>query len=239
MQTAAELVSLGRVAFLLLHLGLQLSVVDSPPSLNPLARQEPEVGGAGGEEGGEEEAATMSKQYAVSKRMCGVGIIICGMLLLAVALIMGLEFPKFVYQKNLKDVCILDTNHRLYEHWVGVTMGGCGVVVLQSLGLTRAHLIAAQTPFRHLASTAGRLSLENILLREYSAGRPAFHILPSLTLLGSPNSPTGHQRAMFVCLLLLFYAMPKAPRLYRDGDMIYEMIRKKPEPTFFTDSRDL
>ena len=42
----------------------------------------------------------------------------------------------------------------------------------------------------------------------------------------------------FVCLLL-FYAFATAFKLYHSSDMMYEMRRRKPAPTLFTDSEDL
>ena len=43
----------------------------------------------------------------------------------------------------------------------------------------------------------------------------------------------------FVCLSL-FYATATVFQIYQGGDMMYEMRRRKPEPTlFFTDSKDL
>ena len=43
----------------------------------------------------------------------------------------------------------------------------------------------------------------------------------------------------YFCCLLLFYAIATVFHLYHSGDMMHEMGRRKPEPTFFTDSRDL
>lgn len=54
----------------------------------------------------------------MSKRILGIGIIATGGLILAIALIIGLKFPSFVYQRNLEDVCILDKEHERYKTWV-------------------------------------------------------------------------------------------------------------------------
>ena len=54
----------------------------------------------------------------MSKRVLGIGIIATGGLILAIALIIGLEFPSFIYQRNLEDVCILDKKHDRYKTWV-------------------------------------------------------------------------------------------------------------------------
>ena len=39
--------------------------------------------------------------------------------------------------------------------------------------------------------------------------------------------------------LLLFYAIAPVFQLYHGGDMMYEIREKKPEPTLFTNSKDL
>jgi len=61
----------------------------------------------------------MLHRQAMSKRILGVGIILGGLIVLAIALIIGIGFPKFVYDTNLKAVCIQDASHPRYKLWVG------------------------------------------------------------------------------------------------------------------------
>lgn len=56
----------------------------------------------------------------VSKIIFGLGIVACGMLVLAVALIMGFEFPKQVVELLMEDLCILDPSHSLFTTWVSI-----------------------------------------------------------------------------------------------------------------------
>lgn len=60
----------------------------------------------------------MFVRQAMSKRILGVGIILGGLIILAIALIIGIGFPKFVYETNLKAVCIQDASHPRYKLWV-------------------------------------------------------------------------------------------------------------------------
>ena len=60
----------------------------------------------------------MFVRQAMSKRILGVGIILGGLIVLSVALIVGIGFPKFVFETNLKDVCIQDASHPRYKLWV-------------------------------------------------------------------------------------------------------------------------
>ena len=57
----------------------------------------------------------------MSKRILGAGIVATGIVVLSVGLIFGIGFPKVVYQSNLKNVCIEDDTHPLYQLWVGKT----------------------------------------------------------------------------------------------------------------------
>jgi len=62
--------------------------------------------------------AAMFVRQAMSKRILGVGIVLGGLIVLAIALIIGIGFPKFVYETNLKAVCIQDASHPRYNLWV-------------------------------------------------------------------------------------------------------------------------
>lgn len=52
------------------------------------------------------------------KRILGVGVAIGGLVLLAVALIMGLNIPKFVTTNNVHTVCILESDHKQFNNFV-------------------------------------------------------------------------------------------------------------------------
>ncbi|GFR95713.1 hypothetical protein ElyMa_002700700 [Elysia marginata] len=54
----------------------------------------------------------------VSTHILGVGIVFVGVLVLAVGLIMGLEFPRYVYQQNKDEQCVVHEGHRKYSQWV-------------------------------------------------------------------------------------------------------------------------
>ena len=56
----------------------------------------------------------------MSRRVFGTGIVATGLLVLTIGLILGLEFPKFVYRKSIEDTCILDRTHPKYSIWVSV-----------------------------------------------------------------------------------------------------------------------
>jgi len=60
----------------------------------------------------------MFVRQAMSKRILGVGIILGGLIVLTIALIIGIGFPEFVYETNLKAVCIQDASHPRYKLWV-------------------------------------------------------------------------------------------------------------------------
>lgn len=53
-----------------------------------------------------------------SKRIMGIGIVITGGIILAISLIMGIEFPKFAYRKNVEFLCIYNDKHEFYNQWV-------------------------------------------------------------------------------------------------------------------------
>jgi hypothetical protein len=54
----------------------------------------------------------------MSKRVFGVGIILTGVVILGAALIIGLQFPKLVFNTNLESLCILSKDHARYDLWV-------------------------------------------------------------------------------------------------------------------------
>jgi len=60
----------------------------------------------------------MFVRRAMSRRILGVGIVLGGLIVLAIALIIGIGFPKFVYESNLKAVCVQDASHPRYKLWV-------------------------------------------------------------------------------------------------------------------------
>lgn len=57
-------------------------------------------------------------QQAMSTKILGLGLFLVGVLLLSVALIIGLEFPKYVRTKIIEDQCILNKDHSKFESWV-------------------------------------------------------------------------------------------------------------------------
>ena len=54
----------------------------------------------------------------MSRRVFGAGIILTGVLILGAALIIGLQFPKFVYDTNLEHLCIINERHAGFDDWV-------------------------------------------------------------------------------------------------------------------------
>ncbi|XP_071081026.1 uncharacterized protein [Haliotis cracherodii] len=56
-------------------------------------------------------------QQAMSTKILGLGLFLVGVLLLSVALIIGLEFPKYVRTKIIEDQCILNKDHSKFESW--------------------------------------------------------------------------------------------------------------------------
>jgi len=89
-------------------------------------------------------SAAMLVRQAMSKRILGVGIILGGLIVLAIALIIGIGFPKFVYDTNLKSVCIQDASHPRYELWVR-----CSIHCMMGVSDFRATLLDVkpeQTP---------------------------------------------------------------------------------------------
>ncbi|CAD5122367.1 DgyrCDS10803 [Dimorphilus gyrociliatus] len=48
----------------------------------------------------------------------GIGIVITGGIILAISLIMGIEFPKFAYRKNVEFLCIYNDKHEYYNQWL-------------------------------------------------------------------------------------------------------------------------
>ena len=57
---------------------------------------------------------------AMSNKVLGTGIIATGLLILAIALIMGLEFPKYIFRENVEDLCILGYDHPKFQIWVSI-----------------------------------------------------------------------------------------------------------------------
>ncbi|GAB1597701.1 hypothetical protein Ahia01_000046800 [Argonauta hians] len=60
---------------------------------------------------------TGARQHGTSSRILGIGIFLTGLLFLAVALIMGFEFPKLVYTGTLGRQCYFSDQSINYEHW--------------------------------------------------------------------------------------------------------------------------
>ena len=76
----------------------------------------------------------MIVRQAMSKRILGVGIVLGGLIVLVIALIIGIGFPKFVFETNLKAVCIQDSSHPRYKFWVCCYIRLCDrIIVLRRL----------------------------------------------------------------------------------------------------------
>ncbi|KAK7504256.1 hypothetical protein BaRGS_00004560 [Batillaria attramentaria] len=58
--------------------------------------------------------------HPMSTRILGVGILLAGVLVLSVALIMGLEFPKYVHTHLREDQCVLQDQHDKFRTWVSL-----------------------------------------------------------------------------------------------------------------------
>ena len=58
------------------------------------------------------------RESVMSVKILVLGIFFVGIFMLTIALIMGLEFPKYVRRKIVEDQCIINTNHPKYETWV-------------------------------------------------------------------------------------------------------------------------
>lgn len=54
----------------------------------------------------------------MSTRILGIGIVLAGVLVLAVGLIMGLEFPNYVHEQNKEKQCVVYAGHDKYQSWV-------------------------------------------------------------------------------------------------------------------------
>ena len=54
----------------------------------------------------------------MSTRILAVGVMLVGALVLSVALIMGLEFPKYVRSQLRDDQCVVHARHPKYQSWV-------------------------------------------------------------------------------------------------------------------------
>ncbi|XP_041351938.1 uncharacterized protein LOC121370637 [Gigantopelta aegis] len=53
----------------------------------------------------------------MSVKILVLGIFFIGIFMLTIALIMGLEFPKYVRRKIIEDQCIINANHPKYDTW--------------------------------------------------------------------------------------------------------------------------
>ncbi|XP_059163689.1 uncharacterized protein LOC131946779, partial [Physella acuta] len=58
-----------------------------------------------------------SRGRTVSTHILGVGIVLVGVLILAVGLIMGLEFPKYVNDHNKENQCVVRPDQDSYDSW--------------------------------------------------------------------------------------------------------------------------
>ena len=55
---------------------------------------------------------------AVSTHILGLGVVLAGALVMAVGLIMGLEFPKYVRDRGKDEVCVVYSGSEGYDTWV-------------------------------------------------------------------------------------------------------------------------
>ncbi|XP_076442908.1 uncharacterized protein LOC143281562 [Babylonia areolata] len=53
----------------------------------------------------------------MSTKILAVGVVLVGVLVLSVALIMGLEFPKYVYSQFREDQCVVHGQHSKFSSW--------------------------------------------------------------------------------------------------------------------------
>ncbi|KAK3092634.1 hypothetical protein FSP39_005204 [Pinctada imbricata] len=61
---------------------------------------------------------TAMNKKKMSTHILGVGILMVAVLILTIALIFGLEFPKFVRNRLIDDQCVVDSGHKFYTKWV-------------------------------------------------------------------------------------------------------------------------
>ncbi|KAL3874003.1 hypothetical protein ACJMK2_037074 [Sinanodonta woodiana] len=54
----------------------------------------------------------------ISAHILGIGIFMVGVMVLSVALILGLGFPRYVNERITDDQCILNKDHKFYYAWV-------------------------------------------------------------------------------------------------------------------------
>ncbi|KAL8601619.1 hypothetical protein ACOMHN_003885 [Nucella lapillus] len=79
-------------------------------------------GGGGGVDSGwalkDSRDVTPSGQVQpMSSRILAVGVMLVGVLVLSVALIMGLEFPKYVFSQFREDQCVVHSRHQNFPSW--------------------------------------------------------------------------------------------------------------------------
>jgi hypothetical protein len=58
--------------------------------------------------------------FKMPYRALGIGIVTTGFMVLTVALIMGLEFPKYVTRENRKALCLKPASVEAYKNWVSL-----------------------------------------------------------------------------------------------------------------------
>ena len=66
-------------------------------------------------------SASNMNRRKMSTHLLGLGIGIVGVLILSVALILGLEFPKFARNRLVEDQCVASSDHKSYYKWVSFT----------------------------------------------------------------------------------------------------------------------
>lgn len=64
------------------------------------------------------EAEPRVKPKNASTKILGFGISMVGIVILSIALIMGLEFPSFVHDRVVHDICVAGQDHKFYTKWV-------------------------------------------------------------------------------------------------------------------------
>ena len=80
---------------------------------------------------GNEEAAARGHVWPMSTKILAVGVTLVGGLVLSVALIMGLEFPKHVRSHLRDDQCVVHERHPKFQSWVSHCMT-CSAVRLSA-----------------------------------------------------------------------------------------------------------
>lgn len=80
---------------------------------------------------GNGEAAASGHAWPMSTKILAVGVTLVGGLVLSVALIMGLEFPKHVRSHLRDDQCVVHERHPKFQSWVSHCMT-CSAVRLSA-----------------------------------------------------------------------------------------------------------